>query len=146
MGVFSWITADTEKSIPVEGNLGHKKCFTVYLLAPDGTYYQEDYYQGYGVFGGRDAFALLAQWNEPDKCVGDDDKDRSIGIDLRYNRPEDMRCPIKIVEELPNDKSRKSIKAYYNRLGESEDCPYQGYFYDDEYNPDDFLIQDEEEM
>jgi len=72
---------------------------TNYLLSPDGEVYEEKDYQGYGVYGGKDAYALLAQTNveavrewghlgsewEP---TGDNDEDRLVGIDLTHAKRE----------------------------------------------------------
>ncbi len=76
---------------------------TNYLLSPDGEVYEEKNYQGYGVYGGKDAYALLAQTNveavrewftpvmpnmhdwEP---TGDNDEDRGLGIDLALGKRE----------------------------------------------------------
>ena len=72
---------------------------TNYLLSPDGEVYEEKDYQGYGVYGDKDAYALLAQTNveavrewghlgsewEP---TGDNDEDRLAGIDLTHAKRE----------------------------------------------------------
>lgn len=61
MGFFSWQTSDSKKSIY---NSYTDKCRTVYLLRPNGLpAIQEDEYEGYGVFGGVDAYELLAELN-----------------------------------------------------------------------------------
>lgn len=79
MGQFSWLDCRTGEQIldDVERE--------VYLLVPmqfGGGHIVEHCYDGYGRFGGRDAYALVAQWNCPEKCVGDDEVDRRIGIDI----------------------------------------------------------------
>lgn len=62
MGFFSWLTADTQESI---GNIYSNKhrAGGVYLLCPDGTKIHEPSYEGYGKFGGKDAYVLLARQN-----------------------------------------------------------------------------------
>lgn len=128
MGFFSWRTSDTDKSI---ANLySCRSTFPVYVLCPDGTNIKEQAYEGYGDFGGRDIFALIANWTCPEKCVGDDEIDRRIGLDLLYENNTDgnnnnrftMKYPVKIVEN-PNLK--------YDDVAPSEDCEAQGFFYDD---------------
>ena len=57
-------------------------------------HYEEKDYQGYGVYGGKDAYALLAQtnieairewYNDPEWVpTGDDEVDRHFGIDMCY--------------------------------------------------------------
>lgn len=58
MGMFSWLTADTEKSI--------RQGSTAFLLQPDGEPpLQTSYYEGFGMFGKKDAFVWLAERNLP---------------------------------------------------------------------------------
>lgn len=79
MGMFSWITSDTGRAIV---NKHYGRPFTVYMTAPDGRQWREDDYKGYGLFGGKDIYALIAELNCPDDCLGSDDEDRSLGINL----------------------------------------------------------------
>ena len=62
MGVFSWCTSDTRKSIPCCMPFGGLPS-TVYLLNPFGEPYKETDYEGYGEFGGRDVYELVVEWN-----------------------------------------------------------------------------------
>jgi len=62
MGSFSWCTSDTRKSIPCCIPFGDLPG-TVYLLNPFGEPYKESDYEGYGVFGGRDVYELVVEWN-----------------------------------------------------------------------------------
>lgn len=64
MGNFSWCTSDTRKSIPAFG-FYEGAPETVYLLNPFGDPYKESAYEGYGEFGGRDVYELVAEWNRP---------------------------------------------------------------------------------
>ena len=67
---------------------------TNYLLSPDGEVFEEKDYEGYGVYGGKDAYALLAQknveavreWkNDPEwEPTGDNEEDRGMGIDMEH--------------------------------------------------------------
>lgn len=60
MGYFSWLTADSKKSIRVN------KKQKVYLLQPNGKPpIEESWYEGYGEFGGVDAYDWLADVNLP---------------------------------------------------------------------------------
>lgn len=82
MGFFSWITNDTDKSI---ANVhSGKKTFKVVMTDDKGNKWIEDSYDGYGKFGGKDYYQLLAEMNRPELCTGDVDKDRSIGIRLEF--------------------------------------------------------------
>jgi hypothetical protein len=137
MGLFSWKTSDTGRSIPCEG--ASRDTFTVHLLMPDGTkdsegnvlkMVTEDSYTGYGEFAGIDVYAWLARVNTPEDCQCKDplntdpklnDIDRMVGIDLTFKTPEKINYTIKLVE----------MPCGYESVSESENCPDQGYFYDD---------------
>lgn len=109
MGFFSWKTQDTNRSI---ANLySNRKTFRVHMVNPvNGTVYTEDNYEGYGVFGGKDYFELLAEING----LG---SDRTAGI---YQREKCTIFPI-LVED---------VNKYQEFLGqEAEFCPDQGFFY-----------------
>lgn len=122
MGFFSWITSDTNRSIC--NGYSARKTFTVYLLQPHGLpTLREDHYEGYGVFGGRDVYALMAGWHGVPLSGEDTQEERCKGIEIdNPNRDDDDRptYPIKLVEN-PNLK--------YEDVEESESCPEQGFFY-----------------
>lgn len=113
MGFFSWKTQDTRKSIANRYSV--KQTFNVYMIDDKGNIWEENDYNGYGEFGGKDYYELLAEMNG----LG---SNREKGIDLasKYNW-----------------KSHKDIK--YPNLAESKDwkytrnapidCKYQGFFY-----------------
>lgn len=86
MGFFSWRTADTHETIwnRYAKEQGGGACRTVYMLQPDQQPpFEEPAYEGYGEFGGMDAYALLARMNRPDLTKGrDDDFARMIGCAL----------------------------------------------------------------
>lgn len=83
MGFFSWLTADTRQSIA--NSASERPTQTVYLLLPDGQEpIREDEYEGYGVFGGMDAYDWLARANIPAerlKGLSEDDV-REMGVTL----------------------------------------------------------------
>ena len=57
MGQFSWFTQDTHHRI-IDGEE-----HTIYMTDNKGTYYTEHCYEGYGEFGGKDYYELLAEMN-----------------------------------------------------------------------------------
>lgn len=82
MGFFSWLTSDSKESIR---NIHTGEDRSVYLLQPDGAApIREDAYEGYGVFGGIDAYAWLGKANLPqDRVIDFDDEElRDAGIAL----------------------------------------------------------------
>jgi hypothetical protein len=111
MGFFSWKCAKSGESIANQYSnkpLSQRQC---YLVTPNQTIYEEDY-EGYGEFGGKDVYGLMA------------DGDRDKGIDLFFSG----EAPFKIKIVLAKHYNGET----YNDLKESEDCEYQGYFYDDD--------------
>jgi len=117
MGFFSWITQDTGKSIP--NTYSNKNTFKVIMTDNKENQWEESNYEGYGVFGGKDYYALLDEMNGG---TGD----RMRGIDLFFNDNDDVKYP-----------SLSECGAYFFK--KPEDCPDQGYFYDES------VWEDEEE-
>ena len=114
MGYFSWITQDTDRSIGSSGSsLG---TFSVTMTDNNGNRWHEDNYEGYGVFGGKDFYELLAEMNGM--------KTRDEGIDLFYEG-KDFLCP--------NLTESKTLQWSDNI---PEDCPDQGCLYDIEDDED----------
>lgn len=120
MGFFSWVTSDTNRSIA--NSFANRVTFPVYLLQPNSKPILEEHYEGYGVFGGEDVYALVARWNVPERCNGDDDHDRDIGIEIAcYDEQNaNLKYPIKLVENV----------VLYKDAQPSINCPQQGFFYD----------------
>lgn len=124
MGFFSWLTADTNESI-ANKHQPVKPVKKVYLLQPNGQpAIEESAYDGYGVFGGVDAYAWLAKANA--KAMNLDlsqastnDQLRGIGISIQFKRKSEIVYPLKFSFD-PN--------AVYESLPESEGCPEQGFF------------------
>ena len=90
MGFFSWKTMDTDKSIA--NNYSNRSVFRVEMMDNKGNVWTEDNYEGYGIFGGKDYYELLAEMNgvvERDKVElqGEEYTDymRSKGIEIAFN-------------------------------------------------------------
>jgi hypothetical protein len=107
------------------------------MITPDGQVFTEDDYEGYGIFGGRDFYELIAELNG---LAGD----REACINLVFNgnptgdNTEGVIYP-KFVEELEDD-----IKAQWAKLPNPISCPAQGYFYWDDDDDDEWSELDEE--
>jgi hypothetical protein len=110
MGLFSWKTQDTNKSIPCEGS--GRPQFKVIMLDNKGKKWVESAYDGYGVFGGKDYYELLAEMN------GQANRDDGISLafsDQPHIAPNLVESDNWVwVDEKP------------------ENCKYQGCFYDDD--------------
>lgn len=111
MGFFSWKTNDTNKSIGnIYGDLD--RVFTVYMVDDKGNKWVEDAYEGYGVFGGKDYYELLAEMNGLPS-------ERDEGINLIYHSDrDDIKYP-----NLVQDPDWQWVNE------KTETCEYQGYFY-----------------
>lgn len=133
MGFFSWITQDTNRSIcNTYSGFG---LFNVIMMDNKGNKWVEDNYEGYGVFGGKDYYELLAEMNgvvERDKVQlqGEEYTDymRGKGIDLAFKKHQKDVIYPNLVES----------ENWVWRNTEPVSCPDQGYFYahDDETEHD----------
>ena len=120
MGFFSWKTADTNESIANREAPHPNAGRTVYLLQPNGAPpIQEDDYVGYGVFGGVDAFAWLAEMNGLGTPGLRIEERRSFGA-RAYLDDVPLKYPLKF--SFNKD-------AVYEDLPASTWDPYQGFFY-----------------
>ena len=82
MGFFSWMASDTGKSIA--NKYSNRPTFTVHMITEDGRVFTEPNYEGYGVFGGKDFYALAAELNG--FTAEDDDKTRNLFFDKIWKR------------------------------------------------------------
>jgi len=120
MGFFSWHTQDTGRSIA--NQFSNEPTFVVFMLDNKGNSWVEDNYEGYGVFGGKDFYELLAEMNG----LG---SDRQLGIDLAFSDKPYIS---------PNLVESKVRWDYIEE--EPENCPHQGYFY-----PEDDIDDEDED-
>jgi hypothetical protein len=109
MGQFSWIAQDTKKSI---SNINPRP---ITMVDDKGNKWTEKFYEGYGIFEGKDFYQLLAEMNNVEGLSGDVDKDRDLGIDLYFGD-----SPF-ISPNLYEDSNRE----WKNTI--PEDCPDQGW-------------------
>jgi len=107
MGFFSWKTQDTDKSI---SNMHSERgSFFVVMHDNEGNKWTETEYDGYGEFGGKDYYELLAEMNGLTTAIE--------GIHLCYS---DRPCLYpNLTERIDWD--------WINEMPER--CEYQGYFY-----------------
>ena len=144
MGFFSWKTMDTDKSISNESSV--RGTFRVQMIDDKGNVWTEDNYEGYGVFGGKDYYELLAEMNgvkvddDVYDCMSPEqytDYMRSEGISIAFkeNGSGDHTFGIK----YPN--LVEMAKGWTYQHWGPDSCPDQGYFYDSEV--DDIFDEDE---
>ena len=90
MGCFSWIAQDTDKPIYIDGyqKPGYEQR-TYYMWNNKGNYWKETSYEGYGMFGGKDYYILLAEMNRVyDEDIRDEQK-REDGIQIEFSSNHD---------------------------------------------------------
>lgn len=78
MGYFSWMSADDITKPILIGSAAA-------VLIPEqfgGGFLFEENYQGYGVFGERDIYGLLTEWNQPENHANDKEA-RFKGISIQ---------------------------------------------------------------
>jgi hypothetical protein len=128
MGFFSWKTQDTDKSIANHWSI--RSTFHVDMIDDKGNVWSEDNYEGYGVFGGKDYYELLAEMNG---LTGDGTEDmRMKGIELAFkDSPNGDNPEVK----FPN-LVEMAVGWPYDPKG-PESCEWQGFFYDDETDDED---------
>lgn len=84
MGQFSWHAQDDDR--PIYSTAGHER--TVWMFDNKGNSYREDSYEGYGVFGGKDFYDLLAEMNPQIPCPeGTELRDHGIRIAYGTDAP-----------------------------------------------------------
>ena len=110
MGFFSWKTQDTDRSIP--SCYSNRDTFSVIMIDNKGNKWEENDYEGYGDFGGKDFYELLAEMNGKTT--------REEGIDLAYGKEPFIS---------PNLIEKKSIDWWEWSNRHPEECEFQGYFY-----------------
>jgi len=137
MGFFSWHTCDTDRSIA--NKYSEKQTFTVHMITPDGRVFTENDYDGYGEFGGKDFYELLAELNG----LG---SNRDAGIDLSFEgNPvgDDTQGVIypKLVEHLNSE----NVIEQYNSLPNPKSCRAQGFFYSEEEEEYEYDEYDDDE-
>ena len=106
MGFFSWKTQDTNKSIA--NAYSGRDTFRVRMIDNMGNMWIEDNYQGYGEFGGKDFYELLAEMNG--KTTRDE------GIDIAFSGKGYLSPNLNEYEINWRDQEPKT-------------CEYQGFFY-----------------
>jgi len=130
MGFFSWRTQDTDRSIA--NNYSTRKTFTVVMIDNKGNKWFEQSYEGYGKFGGKDYYELLAEMNgfTSDKTAeAYTDEARGFGINLAFSKGNGSGVGTEGVY-YPN--LIEMADGWVYEMAGPDSCESQGYFYDDE--------------
>ena len=132
MGQFSWITQDTDEAIREMYGCNEVDKTTAYMHDNKGNVWHEISYEGYGVFGGKDFYQLLAEMNNVEGLTGDVDNDRLLGINLSFSGQPHIS---------PNLTRHKEWK-WIDEAPESD--PNQGWGSEEDNEDDDWGFDDDE--
>jgi len=150
-GQFSWMTQDTDQQIGSE----KENTIPVYMFDNKGKYYYENSYDGYGEFGGKDYYDLVAEMNGYTKDdayeLGGTFKElRGIGIKLAFGELEPKNGGPVLFPALVADPNRFDYKTH-DFTQEAENDPNQSWYSpeeeedeDDNYSWEDQYGDDEE--
>ena len=132
-GQFSWMTHDTGEQIGSE----RQNRITVFMYDNQGNKWKESKYDGYGEFGGKDYYELLAQMN------GIENADRQDGIDLAFDdkkvKAGEVLFPALVT--TPNYNWKR-----HDFTQEAENDPNQSWYQEEEYDDDDDYDQYDESL
>ena len=145
-GQFSWMTQDTGQQI---GSQDENK-IPVYMFDDKGKYYYENDYDGYGEFGGKDYYDLVAEMNgytadDAEKFGGTFGELRGVGIKLAFGELEPKNGGPVLFPALVTKPDKFNYKSH-NFAVEAETDPNQSWYEPEEDEEDNsFDLDDEEE-
>lgn len=119
MGQFSWKTQDTDEVIRCNVDVGDPRG-VAYMHDDKGNVWYEPWYEGYGEFGGKDFYQLLAEMNNL-KVIGDTDHDRDLGIDLAHSDVDKSTIKFPNLTRKPNWKWVNEEPERHRNQGWSDD-------------------------
>lgn len=124
MGCFSWMFADEQN----QQNLCTGK--RAYIFCPDNSIITEPAYDGVGIFGGKDIYELVADWNRkylsehPDFMIpvgSDETYDPNLQIYISQRKKKISECPwypfYANLSLTPNEVARKWAESANNQAG-----------------------------
>jgi hypothetical protein len=138
MGFFSWRTQDTDKSIANKWSA--RDTFRVQMMDDRGNVWTEDSYDGYGEFGGKDYYELLAEMNGI--TANNPDELRGKGIELAFSKNNHSGVGTEGV--LYPNLVEMAEGWRYDPMG-PDSCEDQGFFYNDEDEDENNDMWDDEE-
>ena len=135
MGFFSWKTIDPNNEQSIQHIYSPNGPTPAVLLIPEefgGCDIIETAYAGYGIFGTRDAYALLGLWNNSELCIGNDTIDRNVGIEIASSNTKmwELEYPLRIVSLDYYNKTKCTYEDFDDADLFSKQCPYQGFIED----------------
>jgi len=122
-GQFSWMTQDTGNQIGSE----KQNTIAVTMFDDKGNKWEEKSYDGYGEFGGKDYYELLAQMN------GIENPNRQDGIDIAFDKKK-VKGKV-LFPALVEDPKHFNFKKH-DFTQEAEHDPNQSWYQEEEYDDD----------
>jgi hypothetical protein len=144
-GQFSWMTQDTGQQI---GSQDENK-IPVYMFDDKGKYYYENDYDGYGEFGGKDYYDLVAEMNgytadDAEKFGGTFGELRGVGIKLAFGELEPKNGGPVLFPALVTKPDKFNYKSH-NFAVEAETDPNQSWYEPEEDEEDNSFDLDDNE-
>ena len=145
-GQFSWMTQDTGQQIGSQD----ENMIPVYMFDDKGKYYYENNYDGYGEFGGKDYYDLVAEMNgytadDAEKFGGTFGELRGIGIKLAFGELEPKNGGPVLFPALVTKPDKFNYKSH-NFAVEAETDPNQSWYEPEEDEEDNsFDLDDDDE-
>jgi hypothetical protein len=145
-GQFSWMTQDTGQQIGSQD----ENMIPVYMFDDKGKYYYENDYDGYGEFGGKDYYDLVAEMNgytvdDAEKFGGTFENLRGIGIKLAFGELEPKNGGPVLFPALVTKPDKFNYKSH-NFAVEAETDPNQSWYEPEEDEEDNSFDLDDEEV
>ena len=131
-GQFSWMAQDTGNQIGSE----KQNTINITMFDDKGNKWEEKKYDGYGEFGGKDYYELLAQMN------GIENPNRQDGIDIAFDKKK-VKGKV-LFPALVEDPKRFNFKKH-DFTKEAEHDPNQSWYQEEEYD-DDYEEYDESKV
>jgi hypothetical protein len=144
-GQFSWMTQDTGQQIGSQD----ENMIPVYMFDDKGKYYYENDYDGYGEFGGKDYYDLVAEMNgytadDAEKFGGTFGELRGIGIKLAFGELEPKNGGPVLFPALVTKPDKFNYKSH-NFAVEAETDPNQSWYEPEEDEEDNSFDLDDDE-
>ena len=130
MGHFSWIAQNSERSIIIAGyGTPFFPSKTYYMWDNMGRRWLEPTYEGYGIFGGKDYYVLLAEMNLEYGSEVTDDQKREDGLRMEGNDdvlyPNLTDCSSWVWHNIRPDPCPEQGLKDYECMDESDNEEYQ---------------------
>ena len=144
-GQFSWMTQDTGQQIGSQD----ENMIPVYMFDDKGKYYYENNYDGYGEFGGKDYYDLVAEMNgytvdDAEELGGMFNNLRGIGVKLAFGELEPKNGGPVLFPALVTKPDKFNYQSH-NFAVEAETDPNQSWYEPEEDEEDNSFDLDDDE-